>query len=112
MRFLIQSGEFYRLRSPFQGNDTAWMFVLEDGSEALVAYFQVLSEPNAPLKKLRLNGLNANDDYLVYDADRPEDGEELFGGDELMRVGLKLPIWKGDFRSRLYRLRRVNLNAK
>lgn len=112
MRFLIQSGEFYRLRSPFQGNDTAWMFVLEDGSEALVAYFQVLSEPNAPLKKLRLNGLNSNHDYLVYDADRPEDGEELFGGDELMRVGLKLPIWKGDFRSRLYRLRRVNLKTK
>ncbi|WP_054027408.1 alpha-galactosidase [Bacillus sp. FJAT-28004] len=112
MRFLIQSGEFYRLRSPFQGNDTAWMFVLENGSEALVAYFQVLSEPNAPLKKLRLNGLNSEQDYHVYDADRPEDGEELFGGDELMRVGLKLPVWKGDFRSRLYRLRRVNLNTK
>jgi alpha-galactosidase len=108
MRFLIQSGEFYRLRSPFQGNDTAWMFVMEDGSEALVAYFQVLSEPNAPLKKLRLNGLSPDQDYLVYDADRPEDGEELFGGDELMKVGLKLPIWKGDFRSKLYRLRRVN----
>lgn len=77
-------------------------------AEALVAYFQVLSEPNSPLKKLRLNGLNLNHDYLVCDADRPEDGEEMFGGDELMRVGLKLPVWKGDFRSRLYHLRRVD----
>ncbi len=111
LRYLIQNGEFFRLRSPFQGNETAWMFVMEDGSEALVAYFQVLSEPNAPLKKLRLKGLDPDCDYLVCDADRHEDGEKLFGGDELMRVGLNLPIWKGDYRSRLYRLRRIECRS-
>lgn len=105
LRPLIQYGEFYRLSSPFHGVDAAWMFVSEDQKEALVAYFQVLAEPNAPLKKLRLKGLEAGSNYLVYEADTPEETEELiFGGDDLMHIGLNLPIWKGDFRSRLYRL--------
>ncbi|MEC0228654.1 alpha-galactosidase [Paenibacillus alba] len=105
LRPLIQFGEFYRLSSPFQGADAAWMFVSEDRKEALVAYFQVLSEPNAPLKKLRLKGLEAGSNYQLFDADAADETVECFGGDELMHIGLNLPIWKGDFRSRLYRLK-------
>ncbi|BFT70033.1 alpha-galactosidase [Paenibacillus sp. P36] len=106
LRPLIQFGQFYRLSSPFQGVDAAWMFVSEDQKEALVAYFQVLAEPNAPLKKLRLKGLKAGANYLLYDADAPDETEAIcFGGDDFMHVGLHLPIWKGDFRSRLYRLK-------
>lgn len=104
LRPLIQFGDFYRLKSPFQDTTAAWMFVSEDKKEALVAYFQVLSEPNAPLKKLQLKGLAADRDYRVYDADAPDEGTDCFGGDELMHIGLQLPVWKGDFRSRLYRL--------
>lgn len=107
LRGLIQFGQYYRLRSPFEGNDTAWMFVSEDGKEAMVLYVQVLSEPNAPLRKLRLKGLQADADYRVWDADLPEESEDRFGGDELMHVGLNLPVWKGDFRSRLYRLKTI-----
>ncbi|OPH61268.1 alpha-galactosidase [Paenibacillus ferrarius] len=105
LRPLIQFGEFYRLSSPFHGVDAAWMFVSEDRKEALVAYFQVLSEPNAPLKKLRLKGLEAGSNYQLFDADAADETVECFGGDELMHIGLNLPIWKGDFRSRLYRLK-------
>lgn len=105
LRPLIQFGEFYRLISPFEHVSAAWMFVSEDKKEALVAFFQVLSEPNAPLRKLRLKGLAAENNYLLNDAEDPGDGVEIFGGDELMHVGLNLPIWKGDFRSRLYRLK-------
>ncbi|MFK7693911.1 alpha-galactosidase [Paenibacillus sp. HJGM_3] len=107
LRGLVQFGQYYRLRSPFEGNDTAWMFVSEDGKEAMVLYVQVLSEPNAPLRKLRLKGLQADADYRVWDADLPEESEDRFGGDELMHVGLNLPVWKGDFRSRLYRLKTI-----
>ncbi|TXK79141.1 alpha-galactosidase [Paenibacillus sp. N3.4] len=105
LRPLIQFGEFYRLSSPFQGVDAAWMFVSEDRKEALVAYFQVLAQPNPSLKKLRLKGLEASKNYCVYDADASDEAMEFFGGDQLMHIGLHLPIWKGDFRSRLYRLR-------
>jgi alpha-galactosidase len=105
LRPLIQFGEFYRLISPFEQASAAWMFVSEDKKEALVAFFQVLSEPNAPLRKLRLKGLAVENNYLLFDAGDSDESVEIFGGDELMHVGLNLPIWKGDYRSRLYRLK-------
>ncbi|MGG1514491.1 alpha-galactosidase [Paenibacillus oryzisoli] len=104
LRSLIQFGTFYRLLSPFEGNETAWMFVSEDRKEALVAYFQVLAKPNPPLKKLKLKGLAAERNYRVSDPDAPDEPTERWGGDELMGIGLHLPVWKGDFRSRLYRI--------
>ncbi|MCS7460625.1 alpha-galactosidase [Paenibacillus doosanensis] len=104
LRPLIQFGDFYRLLSPFEGNETAWMFVSEDRTEALVAFFQVLAKPNAPLSKLRLKGLDPDKDYRVLDVDGAAAEASVFGGDELMHIGLNLPQWKGDFRSRLYRL--------
>lgn len=105
LRPLIQFGEFYRLISPFEHTRAAWMFVSEDKKEALIAFFQVLSEPNAPLRKLRLKGLASESNYLLCDAGDQDTLVEIFGGDELMHIGLNLPIWKGDFRSRLYHLK-------
>ncbi|MDQ1912581.1 alpha-galactosidase [Paenibacillus sp. GD4] len=107
LRPLIQFGEFYRLLSPFEGNHTAWMFVSEDQSEALVAYFQVLGEPNPPSRKLRLSGLKEDADYLLTETGEADVPAIRCGGDELMSIGLHLPRWKGDFRSRLYRLRHI-----
>ncbi|WP_409345619.1 alpha-galactosidase [Paenibacillus sp. MBLB4367] len=108
LRPLVQFGEFYRLRSPFEGNQTAWMFVSEDRSEALVAHFQVLAEPYAALHKLRLQGLDEGQDYSLREAGQ-ENGLEpaTFGGDELMSIGFNLPSAKGDFLSRLYHLKAV-----
>jgi len=105
LRPLVQFGDYYRLRSPFEGNHAAWMFVAEDRTEALVAYFQVLSEPNAPLGKLRLQGLDASRNYRLFDADNPDEDSALYGGDELMHIGMALPVWRGDFLSKLYRLK-------
>lgn len=105
LRPLVQFGDFYRLLSPFEGNETAWMFVSEDRTSALVAFFQVLSKPNAPLAKLRLKGLDPNQDYQVIEDGMSEEENTVFGGDELMHIGLNLPQWKGDFRSRLYCLK-------
>ena len=51
IRSTVQYGTFRRLLSPFEGNETAWMFIAPDGSE-VVFYFRVLSEPNAPLQRL------------------------------------------------------------
>lgn len=41
-RDLIQKGTFYRLKSPFEGNETAWMIVSEDQKKALVGYYRVM----------------------------------------------------------------------
>lgn len=99
IRSLVQQGDLYRLKSPFEGNNTSWMFVSEDKSEALVYYFQVLAEPNGPLKKVRLKGLDPELEYTI--------GEEevSYGGDRLMQSGLHIPSLHGDFVSTWFHLK-------
>jgi alpha-galactosidase len=99
IRRLVQFGTFYRILSPFEGNETAWMFVSEDKSEAFVAYFRVLAEANAPLSFLRLKGLDPNKDYEIIGSG------EVYGGDELMYAGLNVPRRRGDFISVIWRLK-------
>lgn len=99
VRHLVQFGDFYRLLSPFEGNETAWMFVAKDKSEAFVVFASVLQEPYPKLDRFRLKGLDPNRDYVL-------DGEEgAYGGDELMFAGLKVPQFHGDYASRVYRFR-------
>jgi alpha-galactosidase len=100
IRELVQFGDFYRLLNPFEGNEAAWMFVSADKSQAFVSYFKILAEPNAPLRTLRLKGIDSNAEYLI------EHQEGDFGGDELMNVGILVPetLLMGDFQSALWRL--------
>ena len=98
IRELIQYGEMYRLQSPFQGNETAWMFVAENKKEAFVSYFKVLAVPNEQIKKLTLRGLDPSKDYRVI-------GEKgFYGGDELMYEGLNIPEIRGDYGSVTWRI--------
>lgn len=99
LRELIQFGDMYRLMSPFEGNETAWMVVSEDKSEAFVAYFRVLAVPNPPLDRLKLRGLNPDMEYFVTGKD------VTYGGDELMYAGLYIPYLHGDYQSVVWRLK-------
>ncbi|MCP8971327.1 alpha-galactosidase [Ectobacillus ponti] len=97
-RRLIQFGDFYRLRSPFDGNETAWMFVSADKTEALVFYYRVLAEANGPLSVLPLKGLHPEATYVLDGA--------AHGGDELMYSGLAIPASvHGDFQSVVWKLK-------
>jgi alpha-galactosidase len=107
IRPLVQFGDFYRLLSPYEGNETAWMFIGEDGREAVVFYFNVLAEANSALRRLRLKGLDPEADYEVEPLDGFGDATGVYGGDHLMYAGLSLQTGQGDFQSRLFRLRRV-----
>ncbi|WP_139902953.1 alpha-galactosidase [Clostridium thermarum] len=100
IRELVQFGDFYRLRSPFEGNDTAWMFVSEDKREAVVFYYRIMAKPNPPLTSiLRLRGLDENRDYEVMGSGM------VYGGDELIYAGIAVPTLKGDYASVYWRLR-------
>ena len=99
LRGLIQFGDFYRLRSPFEGNDTAWMVVAPDRSEAFVVYVHVLAEANAPLDWLRLQGLDPARRY------RCEADGKTYAGDQLMYAGLILPAFNADFLSVSWHMR-------
>ena len=113
-RRLIQQGTFYRLKSPFEGNVTAWMVVSEDQKQALVGYYRVLEPVNEGFERLHLEGLKED---LVY---RISDREEKLFGDELMKAGLVVSDAaagqngeryngrNGDYQSRLYVLEAVS----
>lgn len=108
-RDLIQKGTFYRLKSPFEGNETAWMIVSEDQKKALVGYYRVMQPVNVGFKRLKLKGLKEGICYKVsgynYDC----------YGDELMQVGMILSdsasgVWKkgvndkGDFQAEVFEI--------
>ena len=92
-RQLIQFGVFYRLASPFEGNETAWIVVSEDRREAIAGWYHTLHRVNSPGRYLKLAGLRPD---AVYTVRKPaEDGggcETMeigtFYGDELMHAGL------------------------
>lgn len=81
-RQTLQFGTFYHLKSPFEGNETAWMSVSEDRKTAIVGWFRVLNGVNLPYGRVRLKGLNPE---LLY---RNKLGETEHYGDELMNLGL------------------------
>ena len=109
-RRLFQFGDFYRLKSPFEGNETVWMVVSEDKKTAIVGYYRVLNGVNQPYSRVRLQGLNPD---MLY--------ENIWNhtenyGDELMNYGLiTTDVMAGevpgdatpctDFESRIYMLK-------
>jgi alpha-galactosidase len=103
IRSLIQFGDFYRLKSPFDGNETAWLFANKDKTEAMVFYFRVLAEPAAPFAFLKLKGMDVTKQYQLVGT------QHVYGGDELSYAGLSIPAeMKGDFQSYVWYLKMIN----
>ena len=105
LRTFIQSGDMYRLKSPFRtadndGNDTAWMFVSEDGRDIFAAYFRVSCVVNGGIYRIKFVALEPDAVYEVVGEDKS------YSGDELMEIGLVVDMW-GDYTSRTWRLKRV-----
>lgn len=102
IRNTIQFGKFYRIKSPFDENVAQWNFVSGDGSQVVAFHFEILSQPAAPIKILKLKGLDADAVYRDIST-----GYE-YGGDELMYSGISVPLEKKDFRSVCFRFVKVN----
>jgi len=100
-RKLIQFGAFFRLASPFDGNNAGWMVVSPDQKQALVWNIDVLCPGNAPRKYLRLQGLDPKRNYAVAGT------KEIWGGDYLHAAGLPIPAPKHDFQSAVWELKAV-----
>lgn len=101
IRHLVQFGDFYRLKSPFEGNDAAWMYVSKDKNEAFAVYVSVLQEPYPSLSRFKLKGLDPERDYVWAENDA------AYGGDELLYAGLPVPQFHGDYASKVYRFRAI-----
>lgn len=111
-RSILQFGTFYRLKSPFEGNEMSWMVVSPDKKTALVGWYRVLNQVNARFTRIPLAGLCPDFCY-----ENSFDGSRHFG-DELMGFGLitsdvtagEVPPDRDpscDFESRIYVLKAV-----
>ena len=109
-RRLFQFGTFYRLRSPFDHNISAWMVVSEDKKTAIVGWYRVLNGINMPYTRLRLHGL---DESILYTV---SGDKSMHYGDELMHLGMITTDassgqdeenMRQDYDSRLYILKAV-----
>lgn len=97
-RKLLQFGTLIRLKSPYEENDVAWMFVSENQKEAIVFYFRVLTEASAAYITLKLAGLNPNENYKI--------SNQVISGDELMNIGMYLdPHLEGDYATQSFVLK-------
>ncbi|MGI5959164.1 MAG: alpha-galactosidase [Massiliimalia sp.] len=110
---LISYGDYYRLSNPFEEKEyTAWMFVSEDKTEALVNYVQVRARSNASVRGIFLEGL---DDASVYQVNGMmyvgEEETKLpvqeLSGSALKKAGLMMPMISGDYTSVQYQLKKV-----
>ncbi len=81
-REILQFGDFYRLKSPFEENEAAWMVVSKDQKTALVGWYRILNCVNGRYTRVRLQGLNPQYCY------KNERSGLCCYGDELMSAGL------------------------
>jgi len=130
-RELFQFGTFYRLLSPFDGNETMWMVVSEDKNTAIVGHYRVLNYVNGWYSKVKLAGLDEDKLYEVTTIGTGIEGIDALVmagkaeslkksshyGDELMNSGLvtsdsasgeaAFDSHNTDYESRLYVLKAV-----
>ncbi len=82
-RSLFQFGTFYRLQSPFEKNDAAWMMVSKDQKLAAVGFYRMHEVPNGPWVRLRMAGLIPHEKYKIQHL-----GNRVWYGSELMNAGI------------------------
>lgn len=102
IRSLVQFGDFYRLLSPLEGNETAWLFADKEKTEAIVFYFRFLDASNAPFRFFKVDGLDPNKNYHIQETGN------VVGGGELMYAVIAIPAsLSGDFQSLVWHLKEV-----
>ncbi len=101
IRRTIQFGDLYRLKTAFDSNESAWMNISKDKNDVVVSYVKKYGEANVLPKRLKLKALDENSLYKVNETD------EIFGGDELMYIGLEIGELNGDYQARSWTLKRI-----
>lgn len=98
---LIQTGDLYRLLSPFDGNSFAQIVVAKDKSRALAIVEFGMANIAGPVEDIvKLDGLDPDARYII------EETDETYFGSTLMKGGLLVPRTRGDFVSFVYHLTR------
>ena len=90
LRNTLLYGDFHRLLSPYEGNDTAWITVSPDQTEAVFMLTRALAKAGTQPILVRLRGLAAEKVYTIQ-----ETGER-YTGSELINLGLSVRLPWGD----------------
>lgn len=99
---LIQRGNYYRLSNPFCDCVGAWMFVSEDGKQALVSVVMLEVHGNMTVNYVRMKGLEPD---AVYEE---EDSGRCYYGSVLMEAGIPMPVEMGEYLSYQMVLKKKN----
>ena len=100
-RKLIQNGDFFRHDVP-NDNYVMWSTINSEKTEAIVVIFQKFYDPIKSHCLFKLNYLNSDFDYYEVNTNK------IYGGDELMNVGLSIPLVKNDFHAFEFHLKKVD----
>ena len=90
LRQILLYGDFHRLLSPYEGNDTAWITVSPDKKTAVFMLTRAMAQPGVAPVLVKLRGLDADKVYTIR-----ENGESYTGA-ELMQLGLCVRLPWGD----------------
>ncbi|KAF6835222.1 alpha-galactosidase 2 [Colletotrichum plurivorum] len=96
---IVIGGDLWRLNLPEESNWPAALVVSEDGSEAVLFYYQVRALYNHARPRLRLQGLDPSSSYSL-------DGNGTYSGATLMSTGVQYDF-EGDYDSRVVLIQKV-----
>lgn len=99
-RKLIQFGNLYRINT-YDDNEKAWMYIDDNKTKFIVTYVKKLSIPGAPIRFIRLSGLNPDAKYKNIN------NGDVFNGDELMNAGISIDRVKQDFHSKVWEFEKI-----
>lgn len=106
IRHLVQQGNLYRLKSPFEGNRVSLQYVSPDATEAVVFCYNLGREMEGSNNEVRsgnqllLQGLDPAARYTLDDQTKT-----TVSGDYLMQIGLPWPV-NTAYRSAVIRLKK------
>ena len=90
-RHIIEKGDFYRIKSPYDSNEACWQQVTKDKTEFILTYVRKIVTCNTGFDLIKLQGLEENKIYQDVDSG------ERFYGNELMHTGILVNLPKRDF---------------
>ena len=102
LRPLVQFGDFYRLRNPFEGADTAWMVSAQEGKHILVWYYKPYAQAEEAYLGVKLRHLEEEALYQLAETG------EIYSGSILMHMGLTLQWKNGDHFSQFWHFERLD----
>ena len=104
IRELVRTGDFYRLQSPYDSNYCSWQIVSKDKSKVFVFGSRILSYGNSLDERVLLDGLDESYEYIDIETG------EIFGGDELMHIGIE-PVYENKDFSTFIKLYKTTVKA-